>query len=57
MEEEIDLKTIVENIKKIGSISEVLTKSLEERKFIRERLEKLTLSKLPANDKVRAIED
>lgn len=57
MEEETDLKTIIENIKKVGAISEVLTKAIEERKFIRERLEKITLSKLPATDKVRAIED
>jgi len=53
----IDLKVVITNVKKVCELNAVLRHSIEERKFIRDRLDKINLSKMPPNEKHRALED
>ncbi|KAL4437881.1 hypothetical protein ABPG74_001052 [Tetrahymena malaccensis] len=47
----------IENIKSIQEIGSKLDNSLEERKFVRERLEKFNMIKMPTPEKIKVIED
>lgn len=48
---------MVENIKLIQEIGSKIEQSVEDRKFVRERLEKFNMIKMPTPDKIKVIED
>ncbi|EAS01807.2 kinesin motor catalytic domain protein (macronuclear) [Tetrahymena thermophila SB210] len=53
----MNVQWFVENIKQIQEIGSKIDNSLEERRFVKERLEKFNMIKMPTPEKIKVIED